>query len=76
MLLIYWVFGIVLKNKFKNKSQEIQKKLLRKNIETSSFFWPIHKKTIFKKMSLFKKESYPVAENLSKNGFIYPPDWD
>jgi len=72
MLLIYWVFGIVLKNKFKNKSQEIQKKLLRKNIETRSFFWPIHKQTIFKKMGLFKKESYPVAENLSKNGFYLP----
>jgi perosamine synthetase len=69
---IYWVFGIVLKNKFKNKSQEIQKKLLRKNIETRSFFWPIHKQTIFKKMGLFKKESYPVAENLSKNGFYLP----
>ena len=27
---IYWVFGIVLKNKFKNKSQEIQKNYLEK----------------------------------------------
>tara|TARA_B100000780_G_C21124859_1_gene456107 strand:- start:1124 stop:2248 length:1125 start_codon:yes stop_codon:yes gene_type:complete len=69
---IYWVFGIILKNKFKNKSQEIQKKLLNKNIETRPFFWPIHKQTIFKKMGLFKKESYPVAENLSRNGFYLP----
>ena len=69
---IYWVFGIVLKNKFKNKSLEIQKKLLKENIETRPFFWPIHKQTIFKKMGLFKQESYPVAENLSKNGFYLP----
>jgi perosamine synthetase len=32
----------------------------------------MHKQTIFKKMGLFKGESYPVAENLSKNGFYLP----
>jgi len=69
---IYWVFGIVLRNKFHNKKLEIQKKLLNKNIETRPFFWPMHKQSIFKKMSLFENESYPVAENLSKNGFYLP----
>ena len=67
---IYWVFGIILKNKFYNKRQEIQKKLLRKNIETRPFFWPMHKQNIFIKMGLFKGESYPIAENLTKNGFL------
>ena len=69
---IYWVFGIILKNKFYNKRQEIQKKLLRKNIETRPFFWPMHKQNIFIKMGLFKGESYPIAENLAKNGFYLP----
>jgi len=69
---IYWVFGIVLKNKFKNRKTEILKKLLNKGIDTRSFFWPMHKQTIFKKMGLFKNESYPVAENLAKNGFYLP----
>ncbi len=69
---IYWVFGILLKNKFNNKRIEIQKKLLNKSIETRPFFWPMHKQTIFKKMGLFKGESYPVAENLGKNGFYLP----
>ena len=32
----------------------------------------MHKQEIFKKMRLFKGESYPVAENLSKNGFYLP----
>jgi len=69
---IYWVFGIVLKNKFNNQRTEIQKKLLNRSIDTRPFFWPMHKQTIFKKMGLFKGESYPVAENLSKNGFYLP----
>jgi perosamine synthetase len=69
---IYWVFGIILRNKFHNKKLEIQKKLLKKSIETRPFFWPMHKQNIFKKMGLFKNESYPIAENLSKNGFYLP----
>ena len=48
------------------------KKLLRKNIETRPFFWPMHKQDIFIKMGLFKGESYPIAENLAKNGFYLP----
>ena len=69
---IYWVFGVVLRNKFKNRRTEILKKLLKKNIDTRTFFWPMHKQTIFKKMGLFKGETYPVAENLAKNGFYLP----
>ena len=69
---IYWVFGIILRNKFHNKKLEIQKKLLKKSIETRPFFWPMHKQNIFKKMGLFKNETYPIAENLSKNGFYLP----
>lgn len=69
---IYWVFGIILRNKFHNRKLEVQKKLLKKSIETRPFFWPMHKQNIFKKMGLFKNESYPIAENLSKNGFYLP----
>ena len=69
---IYWVFGILLKNKFYNKRSMIQKKLLKKSIETRPFFWPMHKQDIFIKMGLFKGESYPIAENLSRNGFYLP----
>ena len=32
----------------------------------------MHKQDIFKKMGLFKNEKYPIAENLSKNGFYLP----
>ena len=32
----------------------------------------MHKQNIFIKMGLFKGESYPIAENLAKNGFYLP----
>lgn len=69
---IYWVFGVLLKEKLSGKKNLIQKKLLKNKIETRPFFWPMHKQEIFKKMGLFKGEKYPVAENLSKNGFYLP----
>ncbi len=69
---IYWVFGVLLKEKLSGKKRLIQKKLLKNKIETRPFFWPMHKQEVFKKMGLFKGEKYPVAENLSKNGFYLP----
>ena len=69
---IYWVFGVLLKGKLSGKKNLIQKKLFKNKIETRPFFWPMHKQEIFKKMGLFKGEKYPVAENLSKNGFYLP----
>ena len=73
---IYWVYGVVLKvNSLKYKT-EIQKKLLKKGIETRPFFWPMHKQDVFKKLNLFKKEKYPNAEYLSNNGFYIPTGID
>ena len=69
---IYWVYGVLLKDKLHNKKNIIQKELLKNKIETRPFFWPMHKQKVFKKMGMFKNESYPVAENLSKNGFYLP----
>ena len=69
---IFWIYGIVLKKGSKKYRQEIQKKLLKINIDTRSFFWPMHKQDIFKKMGLFKKEKHPVSEFLSNNGFYIP----
>ena len=69
---IYWVFGILLKTNTKYKLNEIRKKLKNKNIETRPFFWPMNKQFIYNKMGLFRKEKYPVAEYLAKNGFYIP----
>jgi perosamine synthetase len=48
------------------------KKLKKEGIETRSFFWPLHKQPILKKMGLFKNVKLPVSEYLGKNGFYIP----
>lgn len=67
---IYWVYGLVA------DTEELQirmvKKLEENKIGTRPFFWCTHKQPVFIKMGLFKDESYPVAENLARNGFYIP----
>ena len=70
---IFWVFGILIKPNKKIKRNNLINKLLNSNIQTRPFFYPMHKQKIFKKMKLFsKKENYPNAEYLSRNGLYLP----
>ena len=70
---IFWVFGILLKKNANISRDQVVKKLLENNIQTRTFFFPMHKQKIFKKMKLFsKKQKFVNAEYLSKNGFYLP----
>ncbi len=68
---VYWVVGILIKNK-KILAKKLQKKLKENGIETRSFFWPMNKQTITKKLKLKFKNKYPNSEYLSKYGFYLP----
>ena len=70
---IFWVFGVLLKKNANISRDKIIKKLLKKNIQTRTFFFPMHKQKIFKKMKVFpKNQKFVNAEYLSKNGFYLP----
>jgi len=69
---IYWVYGVVLKNKVKLKTEEITERLAKQGIGTRPFFWPMHKQPVFTKMGLFRNGYFPVAENLAERGFYIP----
>ena len=62
---IYWIVGIVIKNK-KIKTKNIMKKLLRYGIQTRPFFWPMSEQKIFKKLKIFDKANYPNSKYLSE----------
>ena len=70
---IFWVFGVLLKKNVSISRDLIVKKLFKKNIQTRTFFFPMHKQNVFKKMKLFpKNQKFVNAEYLSKNGFYLP----
>jgi len=68
---IYWIVGIMIKNK-KILASKIIKKLNYYGIGARPFFWPMNEQNIFKKMKLFKKNKYPNSYYLSRYGFYIP----
>ena len=69
---IYWVFGIVLKNKLKNKRNQIMKKLLRLGVETRPFFYSMSQQKILRKYKKINKSKFYNSLYISKNGFYIP----
>ena len=68
---IYWVVGILIKNK-RIKASILSKKLLKYGIGTRPFFWPMHEQDIFKKMRLFRNLKFPNSTYLSRYGLYLP----
>ena len=68
---VYWVVGIVIKNR-KKKAKNIIRKLNQKGIGARPFFWPMHKQKILKKMKLVKDQKFPVSEYISDYGLYLP----
>jgi len=50
----------------------LRKKLFKFGIETRSFFWPMNKQKIFKKLKIKFKGSFPNSNYISKYGFYLP----
>lgn len=69
---IYWVYGMVLKDRMPFGADMAMKKLEAVGVGTRPFFYPMHKQPVFQKMGLFQGESYPVAEKLAERGFYIP----
>lgn len=69
---IYWVYGVILKEELSVDAEEMMRRLYQRKIGTRPFFWPMHEQPVFKKMRLFNKEDYPVAERMARRGFYLP----
>ncbi len=68
---IYWVYGMLLKNKISAKN--FAKTLKKYGIETRPFFCPMHLQPVLKKNKIInKKEKFPVSEYLFKKGLYIP----
>lgn len=69
---IYWVYGIVLDRQMQADNKDIQRLLAEEGIGSRTFFWCMHEQPVYKKMGLFRDESYPYAEYLARKGFYIP----
>jgi len=69
---VYWMYSILIENEFGISRDELVHRLAEKGIETRTFFIAMHQQPVFANMRLFKRESYPIAEELSRRGLYLP----
>jgi perosamine synthetase len=69
---VYWVYGIIIKEKSGLNGEQFARKLALKGVETRPFFLGMHEQPVFHKMGLFINEQYPVAERLAVQGIYIP----
>lgn len=67
----YWVFGIVLDESF-GDAESARAELAEHGIGSRPFFCPMHMQPVFRRMGLFRGESYPNAERLYRQGLYLP----
>ncbi|NTV49880.1 MAG: DegT/DnrJ/EryC1/StrS family aminotransferase [Geobacteraceae bacterium] len=69
---VYWVFGILLKETTRLDAVRMATALKERGVETRPFFLGMHQQPVFQRMGLFTGESYPVAEQLARQGIYLP----
>ncbi len=70
---VYWMYSILIDKKaFGISRDRFREELLKEGVETRTFFIPMHRQPVFRKMGLFKNERYPVAEDISGRGLYLP----
>jgi perosamine synthetase len=65
---VYWMYGILIEDEFGTGRDELMMELEKREIETRTFFIPMHEQPVFQNMGLFNGERYPVAEELARKG--------
>ena len=69
---VYWMYSIMIGDEFGMSRDDLMRKLGEKDIQTRTFFIPMHQQPVFRNMGLFEGESFPVAEELEKQGLYLP----
>ena len=68
---VFWMYGIVIEN-HQFDAVYLANELNKYGIETRPLFLGMHDQPVLKKMKIFKKEKFPVTEELSKYGLYLP----
>ena len=69
---VYWMYGVVVDKSFGVSRDVLMKKLLKKGIETRTFFIPMHDQPVLKKAGCADCRKYPVSERLGRCGLYLP----
>lgn len=69
---VYWMYSIMVGDEFGMSRDELMSRLREREIDTRTFFIPMHQQPVFKSLGLFRQENYPIAEEISQRGLYLP----
>ena len=69
---VYWMYGLLVGKEFGMIRSQLMRRLRDKGIETRTFFIPMHRQPVFKKMGFGDDGHYPVADNIAGRGLYLP----
>ncbi|MBN1755118.1 DegT/DnrJ/EryC1/StrS family aminotransferase [bacterium] len=68
----YWMYGILLDDALGIDALAFGRRLRERGVDSRPFFLGMHQQPCFQKLGLFRGESYPVTEKLSRLGLYLP----
>ena len=69
---IYWMYGVVLDRQHQLSGQEFAARLRERGVDTRPFFLGMHAQPALLQRDLFRDETYPVADDLARQGLYLP----
>ena len=69
---VYWMYGVVLNESIGMNAEEFAHSLQSLGVQTRPYFLGMHEQPVFINRGLFKKESYPVADHIARQGLYLP----
>ena len=69
---VYWVYGVVLKEKKHSDAEHLARELKTRGIETRPFFLGMHEQPALHRLGYFRDERFPVTELLARRGLYLP----
>lgn len=70
---VYWMYAVLVEDDFGLSRDRLRVKLLKEGIETRSFFVPMHRQPVMRKLAVVdKRKRYPVADYISERGLYLP----
>ncbi len=69
---VYWMYGLVVGEEAGMDAVELARRLDALGVQTRPFFRGMHEQPALQEMGLFKGESYPVTERISRQGLYLP----
>ena len=69
---VYWMFGIVLDEKFGIDAVELARRLSARGVMTRPFFLGMHEQPVLKSQGFFQGEEYPVTARIARQGLYLP----